>query len=138
MHEFNELSSCRIRSANCSSISQSQKQHGVKSVQIRSFFWFVFSNIPPEYGPNSVRIRENTNQKNSNFMFYLHGKFSANYHQSICKILCFQHIVLNTFRRIRLNHGNYFLKRVLFQILKEMKIFKMKYIKKWKLQVQFR
>ena len=43
--------------------------HYVKRVQIRSFFWFVFSCIRIEYGdlvrksPYSVRIQENTNQK---------------------------------------------------------------------------
>ena len=43
--------------------------HSVKSVQIRSFFWSVFSNIRTEYGeipcisPYSVQMRENTDQK---------------------------------------------------------------------------
>ena len=42
--------------------------HYVKSVQIRSFFWSVFSCIRTEYGlntdsPCSVRMRENTDQK---------------------------------------------------------------------------
>ena len=43
--------------------------HCVKSVQIRSFFWSVFSRIRTEYGeilrisPYSVRVRENTDQK---------------------------------------------------------------------------
>ena len=41
----------------------------VKSVQIRSFFWSVFFRIRTEYGeirsisPYSVRMRENTDQK---------------------------------------------------------------------------
>ena len=41
----------------------------MKSVQIRSFFWSVFSCIRTEYGdllrksPYSVRIQENTDQK---------------------------------------------------------------------------
>ena len=45
------------------------KQHCVKSVQIRSLFWSVFSRIRTEYGeilrtsPYSVRMRENTDQK---------------------------------------------------------------------------
>ena len=45
------------------------KCHFVKSVQIRSFVWSVFSRIQIEYGdllrkfPYSVRIRENTDQK---------------------------------------------------------------------------
>ena len=43
--------------------------HYVKSVQIRSFFWCLFSRIQTEYGeirsisPHSVRMRENTYQK---------------------------------------------------------------------------
>ena len=44
-------------------------KHCVKSVQIGSFFWSVFSRIWNEYGdlqsksPYSVQIRENTDQK---------------------------------------------------------------------------
>ena len=44
-------------------------QHCVKCVQIRNFFWSVFSRIRTEYGeirsisPYSVRMRENTDQK---------------------------------------------------------------------------
>ena len=47
----------------------SQWNHCVKSVQIQSYFWSVFSCIRTEYGdlrsksPYSVRIRENTDQK---------------------------------------------------------------------------
>ena len=47
--------------------------HCMKSVQIRSFSWSVFSRIRTEYGkirsmsPYSVRMRENTDQKNSAF-----------------------------------------------------------------------
>ena len=43
--------------------------HCVKSVQIRSFFWSIFSRILTEYGEifrislYSVRMRENTDQK---------------------------------------------------------------------------
>ena len=43
--------------------------HCVKSVQIRSFFWSVFSCIRTEYGdlrcksPYSVQIQKNTDQK---------------------------------------------------------------------------
>ena len=43
--------------------------HGVKSVQIRSFFWSVFSRIWTEYedllrkSPYSVQIRQNSKQK---------------------------------------------------------------------------
>ena len=46
----------------------------MKSVQIRSFFWSVFSRIRTEYGkilrisPYSVRMRENMDQKNSRLM----------------------------------------------------------------------
>ena len=45
------------------------KQHCVKSVQIRSFFWSAISRIQTEYGeirnisPCSVRMRENMDQK---------------------------------------------------------------------------
>ena len=43
--------------------------HYVKSVQIRSFFWSIFSRIQAQYreilciSPYSVRMRENTDQK---------------------------------------------------------------------------
>ena len=46
-----------------------RKNHCLKSVQIRSFFWSAFSRIWTEYGdlrsnsPYSVRIRENTDQR---------------------------------------------------------------------------
>ena len=46
------------------------KSHCMKSVQVRSFFWYVFSCIQAEYGdllykyPHLVRIKENINQKN--------------------------------------------------------------------------
>ena len=44
----------------------------MKSVQIRRFFWFVFSHIRTEYGcPYSVRMRENMDQKNSVFGCFL-------------------------------------------------------------------
>ena len=48
---------------------QGKYLHYVKSVQIRSFFWSIFSRIWTEYGeilpisPYSVRMRENTDQK---------------------------------------------------------------------------
>ena len=47
------------------------KEHCVKCVQIRSFFWSLFSRIRTEYveirsmSPYSVRMRENSNQKSS-------------------------------------------------------------------------
>ena len=48
-----------------------KRLHCVKSVQIRSFFWSVFSRFRTEYGemrspsisPYSVRMRENADQK---------------------------------------------------------------------------
>ena len=46
-----------------------ENKHCVKSVQIRSYFWSLFSCIQNEYGhllsksPYSVRIQENTDQK---------------------------------------------------------------------------
>ena len=48
-------------------------QHCEKCVQTRTFFWSVFSRIRTEYGeirsifPYSVRMRENTDRKNSEF-----------------------------------------------------------------------
>ena len=48
-------------------ISSLQGKHCVKSVQIRSFFWSVFSCIRTKYGDllrKSVRIQENKDQKN--------------------------------------------------------------------------
>ena len=51
------------------------------------FFWSVFSRIRTEYGetrsipPYSVRIRENTNQKNSEY-----GHFSSNINREHFKI----------------------------------------------------
>ena len=51
------------------SISGFEQVHCVKSVQIRSFFWSVFSCIRTEYGhllrksPYSVQAQENTDQK---------------------------------------------------------------------------
>ena len=52
-------------------LSQTNALHCVKSVFIQSFFWSVFSCIRTEYqhlpsgSPYSVRMRENTDQKNS-------------------------------------------------------------------------
>ena len=54
--------------------------HCISSVQIRSFFWSVFSRIRNEYGeilrisPYSVRIRVNTEQKKLRISF---GHFSS-------------------------------------------------------------
>ena len=51
--------------------------HCVKSVQIQSYFWSVFSRIRTEYGeilrisPYSVRMRENTDQNNSKYGYFL-------------------------------------------------------------------
>ena len=45
---------------------KSRENHCVKSVQIRSYFWSVFSCIRTEYkgkSPYSVRMQENTDQK---------------------------------------------------------------------------
>ena len=52
-----------------SRVSFWQSQHCVKSVQIRSFFWSVFSHIRTEYGdlqsksPHSVQMREDPDRK---------------------------------------------------------------------------
>ena len=48
---------------------RTKREHCVKSVQMQSFFWSVFSHIWTEYAevrsisPYSVRMRENTDQK---------------------------------------------------------------------------
>ena len=50
---------------------------------------------------------------------YLFGNFSANYYQGsvaefmFIKIPCFQHILLNTFRRMRLKYEHYSLRHIL-------------------------
>ena len=54
-------------------LSLKKANNCMESVQIRRFFWFVFSCIQTEYGdllrkfPYSVHIQENTDQKNSVF-----------------------------------------------------------------------
>ena len=66
--------------------------HCVKSVQIRSFFWSVFSRIRTEYGekrsisPYSVRIRENSDQEKhriwtlfTQWIKYIINLFSTNF-----------------------------------------------------------
>ena len=69
--------------------------HCVKSVRILSFFWSTFSRIQTEYGeilrisPYSVRMRENADQKNSEY-----GHFSCSV--TVIKLLNFWHF-LNTF-----------------------------------------
>ena len=63
--------------------------HCLKSVQIRSFFWSVFSGIRTEYGeirsisPYSVQMRENADMNNSDFRYLLH---SENYALRFLKI----------------------------------------------------
>ena len=53
--------------------------NSIKSVQIGSFFWSVFSRIRTEYGdlrtrsPYSVRMRENTDQKLSRYLDTFHA-----------------------------------------------------------------
>ena len=57
---------CRLK--DCEKLL-SNKDHSVKSVQIRRYFWSFFSFIRTEYGDlrskssYSVRIQENTDQK---------------------------------------------------------------------------
>ena len=59
----------RSKLQNHASLSLSQNFNCMKSAQIRSFFWSVFSQTLTEYGylwskyPYSVRARENTDQK---------------------------------------------------------------------------
>ena len=53
--------------------------HCVKNVQIRSFFWSIFSRIRTEYGetrsisPYSVRMRQKRTRKNSAFGHFPHS-----------------------------------------------------------------
>ena len=67
----------------------------VKSVQIRSFLWSVFSRIRTEYGyllrkfPYSVRMRENTDQKKL--------RICALFTQLISLRLCSTAILKNTY-----------------------------------------
>ena len=55
----------------------------MKSVQIQSFFWSVFSRIRTEYReilripPYSVRMRENTDQKNSVLGHFSHSAWNT-------------------------------------------------------------
>ena len=61
--------------------SRSLHFHCVKSAQIRSFLWSVFSCIRTEYGdllrksPYSVRILENTDQKKNPYLDTFHAVF---------------------------------------------------------------
>ena len=43
-----------------------RRHHCVKSVQMRSFLWSLFSHIRTEFSPYSVQMPENMYQKNSN------------------------------------------------------------------------
>ena len=59
-------------------------KHCLESVQIRSFFWSVFSRIRTEYGeiriisPYSIRMRENTDQKKlCSWTFFLSERFRS-------------------------------------------------------------
>ena len=66
-------------------LNANSAQHFIKSVQIRSFLWSVFSRIQTKYGDllcksrYFVRMRENTDQKNSEF-----GHFSSSAGGSPC------------------------------------------------------
>ena len=55
-------------------IADDMKSHYVKSVQIRSFFWSVYSCIRTEY--RNIRTR-----KNSVFRHISRSDFQGNYHQ---------------------------------------------------------
>ena len=58
----------RYEALHCQNYSE-KRNHCLKSVQIQSFFWSLFSRIWTEYGeirsisPYSVQMRENTDQK---------------------------------------------------------------------------
>ena len=59
--------------------------HYVKSVQIRSFFWFVFSRIWTEYreilrkSPYLIRVRENTDHIKSSVFGPFHAAEISRY-----------------------------------------------------------
>ena len=63
------ITTTNLMSALCYFVTFNCGTHCVKSAQIRSFFWFVFSCIRTEYGdlqsksPYTVRIQENADQK---------------------------------------------------------------------------
>ena len=70
--KFKEKLTCGFENVtrNLENFHQSSRKgsHCLKSIQRRIFFWSVFSSIWTEYGDKSlysVRILENTNQKNS-------------------------------------------------------------------------
>ena len=78
-----------VKTNGCSEIQFLQREfcwehkHWVKSVQIRSYFWSVFSCVRTEYGDlrSKVRIQENLTRNNSVF-----GHFSRS--EKILKIKC--------------------------------------------------
>ena len=71
----------------------------VKSVQMRSSFWSIFSRIRTEYGeilrisPYSVRIRENTDQSNSKYGYFLRSDSFSH----ICNCIIFPTLFSSTF-----------------------------------------
>ena len=65
-------------------------QHCVKNVDIRSFsglYFPAFGILTERYSPYSVRVRENMDQKNSEY-----GHFSCSADQQFCLILCQQNM----------------------------------------------
>ena len=73
---------------------------GVKKCPYSEFFWSLFSRIRTEYGdlrnksPYSVQIRENKDQKNSEYRHFLHSVtlFMAAYHGKITFSHCFNKV----------------------------------------------
>ena len=75
--------------------SWSKNKHCVKGVQIRSFFWSVFSRIRTEYvdfrrkSSYSVRIRENMDQKKLRiWTLFIQWSYERNYIENRDFVLC--------------------------------------------------
>ena len=86
-------------------------RHCVKSVQIQSFFWSVFSYILTEYGdllcksPYSVRIQKNTDHKKTPYLDAFHA-VGINFIKIIIKISIIKINSIST----HIYHGNILLK----------------------------
>ena len=80
-HGWNNLKEPKCFFVRCSKAVSNidEKNHCMKSVQIRRFFWYIFSHIRTEYGeirsisPYSARMREKTDQENLHIwtLFYV-------------------------------------------------------------------
>ena len=84
----------------------------VKSVQIRSFFWSVFSCIRTEYGdlriksPYSVQMQENADQKKAVFELFSRSDKTLPSHQNLFKAgvntldHCYSFVLILEFRQV--------------------------------------